>query len=155
MIALHRVLVAVDPSDRHSPALARGLALASGLRASLHVLAVVTEPLHKPWTGYTPGPALVDELDRERAAVRRRLERLVPRLAVRDGRITVATAWGEPAEEIIRYALRHRVDLIVCGTHGRGGMNRLLTGSVAAQVLRRAPCPVLTVRDPRFISEAA
>ncbi len=147
MIALHTLLVAVDPSEPHPRALARALALAAGVHASLHVLTVVSEPLHEPWTGYAPGLALVDELDRERVSAHRRLERLVPRRAVRDGRITLATAWGEPAEEIVRYARRHHVDLIVCGTHGRRGVNRLLMGSVAEHVVRAAPCPVLTVRE--------
>jgi nucleotide-binding universal stress UspA family protein len=147
MIALQTILVAVDPTEPHRRVLARALALAAGVHASLHVLAVVSEPLHEPWIGYESGTALVDALDRERVAAHRRLERLVPRRAVRDGRITVATAWGEPAAEVVRYARSHLIDLIICGTHGRRGMNRLLMGSVAEQVLRTAPCPVLTVRE--------
>ncbi len=53
---------------------------------------------------------------------------------------------GDPAEEIERVARVHSCDLIVMGTHGRTGLDRLLTGSVAEQVIRRAPCPVLTTR---------
>ncbi len=155
MIALRNILVAVDPSEPHPRVLARALALAAVAHASLHVLTVVTEPLHEPWTGYTPGLALINEVDRERDVAHQRLERLVPHAAVRAGRITMATAWGEPAEEIVRYARRHDVDLIVCGTHGRSGLNRLLMGSVAEQVLRAAPCPVLTLRETRSSTVAA
>ena len=43
---------------------------------------------------------------------------------------------------------RQKIDLIVMGTHGRSGMERLLVGSVAERVIRTAPCPVLTVRHP-------
>jgi nucleotide-binding universal stress UspA family protein len=55
---------------------------------------------------------------------------------------------GEPAEEIIRLAGKTRSDLIVMGTHGRTGLGRLLLGSVAEEVLRRAPCPVLLLKKP-------
>jgi nucleotide-binding universal stress UspA family protein len=54
----------------------------------------------------------------------------------------------DPAEEIVNYAATNGIDLIVLGTHGRGGMAHLLLGSVAEKVVRTAPCPVLTVRHP-------
>lgn len=52
-----------------------------------------------------------------------------------------------PADAIVAYVEDHDIDLVVSGTHGRRGLQRLLIGSVAEEVLRRAPCPVLTVRD--------
>jgi nucleotide-binding universal stress UspA family protein len=55
---------------------------------------------------------------------------------------------GEPAVEILRVAKEIQPDLIVMGTHGRTGLGRLLMGSVAEQVVRRAPCPVLTIKTP-------
>ena len=55
---------------------------------------------------------------------------------------------GVPHQEIIGLARDERADLIVIGTHGRGGMDRVLLGSVADRVVRLAPCPVLTVRQP-------
>ena len=51
----------------------------------------------------------------------------------------------DPAESILDYANEHDVDLVVMGTHGRRGVERLLTGSVSEEVVRRAPCPVFTV----------
>ena len=53
---------------------------------------------------------------------------------------------GEPANEIREAAGAHHADLIVIGTHGRGGLSRLVMGSVAEDVSRNANCPVLTVR---------
>jgi nucleotide-binding universal stress UspA family protein len=53
-----------------------------------------------------------------------------------------------PAEEIVKHARAHNINLIVMGTHGRGAMAQLLVGSVAERVVRTAPCPVLTVRHP-------
>ena len=55
---------------------------------------------------------------------------------------------GDAAEEIVELARDSLCDLIVMGTHGRTGLGRLLMGSVAEQVMRRAPCPVLTIKAP-------
>lgn len=55
---------------------------------------------------------------------------------------------GTPHQEIVDLATDERADLVVIGTHGRGGLNRALLGSVADRVVRLAPCPVLTVREP-------
>lgn len=54
---------------------------------------------------------------------------------------------GLPATSIVQYAKQHNIDLIVMPTHGRTGISRLLMGSVAEQVLRTAPCPVLTIKS--------
>jgi universal stress protein A len=67
---------------------------------------------------------------------------------VKDIERTVIT--GVPHEEIINLAKKHKVDLIVMGTHGRKGVDRILFGSTAAQIVRFAPCPVLTVRLPMY-----
>ena len=60
---------------------------------------------------------------------------------------TVVTS-DAPASAIVKYAKDSDVNLIVIGTHGRGGMAHLLLGSIAERVVRIAPCPVLTVRHP-------
>lgn len=59
--------------------------------------------------------------------------------------VTIASAIGDPAAEIVRYARRVGAGLIVLGTHGRTGVSRALLGSVAERVTRTAPCPVLAV----------
>jgi nucleotide-binding universal stress UspA family protein len=73
------------------------------------------------------------------------IERLRPEYAVRV---------GTPAEEIVRYADLCDVDLIIMGTHGRTGIAHALMGSVAEQVVRTAPCPVLLVRAPKRAAAA-
>ncbi len=55
---------------------------------------------------------------------------------------------GRPFLELIRYARREQMDLIVMGTHGRAGLSHVLMGSVAEKVVRKSPCPVLTIRHP-------
>ena len=63
----------------------------------------------------------------------------------------IKTSWrvqaGAPHEEIVRTAEEEHADMIVMGTHGRGGLNRMVLGSVAERVIRLARCPVLTVRQ--------
>jgi nucleotide-binding universal stress UspA family protein len=62
-------------------------------------------------------------------------------------KITAISSMGSAAEESVRLAGESKADVIVMGTHGRGGLQHALMGSVAEKVVRRAPCPVLTVRD--------
>lgn len=66
-----------------------------------------------------------------------------------------ATRYGNPVEEICRYARKQRIDLLVLGTHGRTGWRHVLMGSVAERVVRLGSCPVLTVRWPErgFVHE--
>ncbi len=64
------------------------------------------------------------------------------------GRVTIEKAIGEPAAEIVAFAKDRGVDLLVLGTHGRTGLEHALMGSIAERVVRRAHCPVLTVRPP-------
>jgi nucleotide-binding universal stress UspA family protein len=73
-----------------------------------------------------------------------RLEKIDPR--IREVRLECKFVEGDPVDEILRVAKDIDCDLIVMGTEGRTGLGRLLMGSVAEKVLRRAPCPVLTVK---------
>jgi nucleotide-binding universal stress UspA family protein len=63
-------------------------------------------------------------------------------------RVEAAKVAGEPAAEIVSFAREQGVDLLVLGTHGRTGLEHALMGSIAERVVRRARCPVLTVRPP-------
>ena len=72
----------------------------------------------------------------------------MPAHAGSDVTLRHSIARGEPFVNIVRYARDNEIDLIVMGTHGRGAVKHMLLGSVAEKVLRKAPCPVLTVRDP-------
>jgi nucleotide-binding universal stress UspA family protein len=62
---------------------------------------------------------------------------------------------GDPAPEILRAAAQHRCDLIVMGTHGRSGIGRLVLGSVAEEVIRKATCPVISIKAPFAPAEVA
>ena len=144
MITVRNILVATDFSDSARAALAHGQALAHAFHATLHVLHVVTEPLNEPWSGFVPAASFMETVEHLRSEARQRLEKLV-----RDGsKAIVATAWGDAADEILKYAEVHRIDVIVCGTHGRRGWDRLLMGSVAERIVRLAASPVWTIHAP-------
>ena len=140
--AIRRMLIAVDFNAHADEALTTGLALAAGLGASVHVLHVFSPPW--VWNAaYLPPPAdLVAEI---LSLIQRKLATDVSHR--HDGRLDVRTIVrvGKPASEILDYAKEAAVDLLVVGTHGRQIVGRLILGSVAETLLRRAPCPVLTL----------
>jgi nucleotide-binding universal stress UspA family protein len=99
--------------------------------------------------GETCGPLLADMQQELDEAARKQLDEL---LIDSDGsgpptRRAVLTSVS-PFSTIVGYAADNDIDLIVMGTHGRGGFAHLMMGSVAERVVRLAPCPVLTVRHP-------
>ncbi len=57
---------------------------------------------------------------------------------------------GVPHHEIVEFANKNKIDMIIIGTHGRTGIDRILFGSTASQVVHNSPCPVLTVRVPKY-----
>src|SRR6266568_2122240 len=75
--------------------------------------------------------------------------KMMQELADQAKRVTVETAIGEPAAEILEVAKARGADLVVMGTHGRTGLEHALMGSIAERVVRRALAPVLTVRPAR------
>jgi nucleotide-binding universal stress UspA family protein len=109
------------------------------------VLHVVTEPLHEVWECYAPGSDFLDTVRRLEGEACRQIEKLNAVSQAQPSRVVIATAWGDAAEQILRYAASHQIDLIVSGTHGRHGWDHVIMGSVAERLVRLAPCPVLTV----------
>jgi len=148
MIALTHILVATDFSEPSEAALLYGRQLARAHGATLHVLHIVGNVAGDMAAPVGVGPN-TDRLQREmEAEARRRVEGLLAE-DVRGGltaRVTVLT--GPVAPAILLYADAEPIDLIILGTHGRTGFAHFFMGSVAQHVVRRAPCPVLTVRHP-------
>jgi nucleotide-binding universal stress UspA family protein len=149
MLALKNVLVATDFSDASDAALRYGRTFALMFGATLHVLHVTENVFLEAIGSETYLPVVPDlQLD-VNAAAQKRLDAV---LVDSDGRgpVTrkVLRTSSAPAQEITEYAAAEAIDLIVIGTHGRGGVVHVLMGSVAERVVRTAPCPVLTVRHP-------
>lgn len=147
MINLKTILVPSDFSECSDAALRYGLELARKFDASLHMLHVIQDPATQPWAAEGFALPLLDVVDQWQNDAVDRLKAAVP--PDDRGRVTVECRMASPYQEILRYAAEHDVDLIVMGTHGRGGVTHMLLGSIAEKVVRRAPCPVLTVRHPQ------
>lgn len=149
MMTLKRILVATDFGEAGDVALRYGRELARNFGAKLDVLHVADNVFaHAVGVdGFIAAyPAIQSDIE---DAARKQLDRIVcdEDRAVLGAR-TVLRVSATPALEIVTYAREADVDLIVIGTHGRGAMAHLLMGSVAERVVRTAPCPVLTVRNP-------
>lgn len=141
-----RILVPMDFSAPSDAALEHARSVAIRFGASLHLLHVADDPYRALYSAEVFVPeieGLRDEILKDAAG------RLTDRLRPSDLTELHATAEaiiGIPSGSIVEYAEGHDIDLIVMGTHGRGGMSHLLMGSVAERVVRTATCPVLTVR---------
>jgi nucleotide-binding universal stress UspA family protein len=148
MIELKQILVATDFSPTSEVALKYGKALAERFRASLHLLHVIEDPFVHGWTaeGYIPDLASFREGLARRA--REQMEKVLDPAEFDKLHARLSVKFGNPFIEIVRLAKQDHTDLIVLGTHGRGPIAHLLMGSVAEKVVRKAPCPVLTVRHP-------
>jgi len=143
VIRIQKILYPTDFSSYSNQAYFHAIALAENHGASLTVLFV-----------YSPdrGTLSRGDVDADRRHWREQLEQIRPT----DPGIPVRHVFleGDAAAEIVRYGRDAGIDLIVMGTHGRTGLERLLLGSVAEKVLRDASCSVLVVKLPRGIPTA-
>ena len=140
MIRIKKILYPTDFSSYSNQAYFHAIALAENHGASLTVLFV-----YNPDSITTPG-SQGDELA-DRNYWQGQLEQIRP---IDPGiPVTHVLLEGDPAGEIVRYGRDVGIDLIVMGTHGRTGVERLVLGSVAEKVLRDASCSVLVVKLPR------
>jgi len=135
-----KILFATDLSPASNAALRYATSLARDFGATL--LIVHVEELPVPYAGADMYFAQPEYPNPE---IRRMLEAVVPgdKSVAYEHRLVIGTA----AEDIVRLADEERVDLIVIGTHGRSGLRRVLVGSVAETVMRKAKCPVLTLKS--------
>jgi nucleotide-binding universal stress UspA family protein len=147
MTRISRLLVPTDFSATSDDALAFARTLADPLDASVHLVHAFEDPFTAAAFAmqmYSTLPlALRDQLQQE---IERRLAERLAGGEVTRLRSTSEVVTGPAAKVIVEHAARIGAELIVMGTHGRGGMAHLLLGSVAERVVRTAGCPVLTVR---------
>lgn len=140
-----RILVPTDGSDCSMHAADRAFELADAFDAEVHALHVVDDRAAYGDAGMDFDGT--DVLDYLRDAGERAIDRFEQRAADAGVRTTTAIESGVPHREILRYVGDHGIDLVVVGTHGRTGLDRLLLGSVAEKVVRLCEVPVMTVRE--------
>ena len=140
------ILVPTDFSESSKVALAWAAGLCDGCSASLHLLHVletvtVTDPVDLPFDS---------RLQVTQAIEATAWDDLRSQLSAEDQerlKVTLTVEWGLPVVEIVRYASTHSIGLIAMGTHGHRHLKEVWLGSVAASVVRDAPCAVLVVRS--------
>jgi len=147
MVPIRRILFPTDFSEYADYAWPFALQFAQEFGAEVHLLHVVARPPHM-----TEAYALNFDPEKFTQALTNEactsLERLVQAAKDRNVESRSAVRIGVDFHEIIDYARTCQIDLIVMATHGRTGLAHALVGSVAEKVVRKAPCPVLTIKHP-------
>jgi universal stress protein A len=142
MLPIHTILHPTDFSDCSNYAFRLACSLARDYGARLIVVHVAEPPMAVSCEGVLMLPENYDLESLQKQL--RQLESGNPEVQIEPRLLQ-----GYAATEILRIAADTKCDLILMGTHGRTGMGRLMMGSVAEQVVRKAPCPVLTVKIPQ------
>ncbi len=142
------ILFPTDFSEGSSQALQYAVDMAKRYGARLYLLHVIYDMAKA--AGYVPHISMDAMYKDIEGGAKKELERFgVEELSgLKDMERSVGM--GTPHEEIVNFANKNKIDLIIIGTHGRKGIDRMIFGSTAAQVVRYAPCPVLTVRLPKY-----
>jgi nucleotide-binding universal stress UspA family protein len=135
MQKIERILVAVDFSSGGHASLDYAWLFAERFGAAIHLVHV-----------WQPITVLAGSAGLDRSGARHALDALVGQTSERGVPVSSEIVEGSPSTAILEVASSGHYDLIVMGTHGRVGLERLLLGSVAEHVVREAPCPVTTVR---------
>ncbi len=144
-VKIEKILFATDFSEGSTVALPYAVDIARQYGAKLYLVHVVYD-ITKATGWYVPHVAvgeIYDEIEKNARAEIGKIDSAELKGLKDVGQVILK---GTPYEEIIKFAEDNEVDLIVLGTHGRKGIDRVLFGSTAEQILRNAPCPVLSVR---------
>jgi nucleotide-binding universal stress UspA family protein len=147
MVDINRILCPVDFSESSERAFEHAVAIARWYKSAITLLHIVDvrlqTPVGLPLAPIALAPAALPLTAREQ--ITGELQRLVAAAAARDVAIETIVRDGRPDTAILELAAMLRADLLVMGTHGRSGFDRLVMGSVTEKVLRKAACPVLSV----------
>jgi nucleotide-binding universal stress UspA family protein len=145
VIKLRKLLVPTDFSESARHALTYGVSFAREYGAELTLLHVVENLT----VGYASDlfPVPMAEVFQEISGyAKAELAKLAEVAREKKVGVVENVVQGKPSAEIIRFAQEQKIDMIVLGTHGKGMLDQALFGSTTERVVRRSPCPVLTVR---------
>ena len=144
---IKKILVPIDFSDYSKSALNYAADFAQLFKAEL-VLIYVVEPVIYP-PDFSMGQIAVPSMDIEMdKRAKEELDNLAKKQIPKELKTNIIVKTGKPFIEIIDTAAEIEADLIIIATHGHSGVEHMLFGSTAEKVVRKAPCPVLTLRDP-------
>ena len=147
MVPIRRILFPTDFSEHADYAWPYALQFAQEFGAQVHLLHVVARPprVSESYAMNFDPEKFTQALTQEASATLARLHQIAQDRNVES---QTAVRVGIDFHEIIDYARTNQIDLIVMATHGRTGLAHALVGSVAEKVVRKAPCPVLTIKHP-------
>lgn len=147
MITIKTILVPIDFSDNSETVMDYAISIAHQFKA--HIILCFVAQLYTDYSDFfipqMPVVAIEEEIDK---AAKERMHIFVEAYST-DIKIEECVLIGNVAHEILTLAKKRQVDLIVMGTHGYQGFEKILFGSVAEKVVKTAPCPVLTVKPKK------
>ena len=148
MITLKSILVPTDFSKQSQSAIRYGIEFAQKFGAKLHVLHVVQDvAIFLPEMGFI-NPSTVSSIEPILQAAGKSLADFLEPYKHNKIELISHCQEGNPLDEIISLATDENIDLIILGTHGHKGLAHLFLGSLAETLVRKSPCPVLSLRNP-------
>ncbi|HOX39533.1 MAG TPA: universal stress protein [Candidatus Brocadiia bacterium] len=145
LIRINKILMPTDFSDNAGVAIPYALEIARRYNAELHIVTVLDTRTFDTFACPIPG----DFLSAATQEADKYLTQLVSSIDTQGVAVKAVSLAGVPFVEIIGYARQESVDLIIVATHGRSGITHAILGSVTEKIVRKAPCPVLTVNAGR------
>lgn len=145
MITIKKILVPTDFSEQGKTALMYAVAFADQFGAAVDLLHVMEPVPPGALLSYISLSDLKKSMEED---AEKNMEELSAEWTDYAFPVKKIIVEGHPFVEIIKHAKESNADMVVMGTHGRGAIAHMLLGSVAEKVVRKAPCPVLTVRHP-------
>jgi len=140
-----RILVPVDFSEFTDDIISYATEIAQKFGSAIHLVHVIPNMGYfAPYESYLAAENMVTVQKGVGVEVRQNLEEVAARISGIP--VTRAVLTGVSFVEIVEYVKSENIDLVVMATHGRGGLEHIIIGSVAEKVVRRSPCPVLTIR---------
>ncbi|NBS89819.1 universal stress protein [bacterium] len=155
MITLKSILVPTDFSKQSQSAIRYGIEFAKKFGAKLHVLHVVQDvSIFIPEMGFINPSAALSNIEPMLLAAGKSLADFLEPYKHHGIELISHCQEGNPIDEIISLATDENIDLIILGTHGHTGLKHLFLGSLAETLVRKSPCPVLSLRNPEheFVS---
>lgn len=144
---IKRILVPIDFSDYSRNALNYAIEFVKLFKSELYLIYVVEPVIYPP--DFSMGQIAIPSIDLEMdKRAKEELENLVKKQISTEIKTKTIVKTGKPFIEIIETASEIDADMIIIATHGHSGMEHILFGSTAEKVVRKAPCPVLTLREP-------
>ena len=140
-----RILVPVDFSEFTDDIISYATEIAQKFGSAIHLVHVIPNMGYfAPYESYLAAENMVTVQKGVEIEVRQNLEEVAARISGIP--VTRAVLTGVSFVEIVQYVKSENIDLVIMATHGRGGLEHIIIGSVAEKVVRRSPCPVLTIR---------